>query len=349
MNPQDLFEAWKQSLLRDKERLHQEDIVIRKFGTMFNPSNLDKLTKEDFKSFLNFRNNLHWSGIHRSGNVVTADMNKLKEGLKILLDENRDIHERLTTLFPPKQKGFIRGLGRATATPILLVTYPDKYGVWNKKSEAGLEKLGLHPRIAAKDSTADKYVKINEVLTGLTKEYGVNFWKLDELLGAVATEAPVLEASLSEISDVDPELAEASKNEDTLEEFALESQLQSFLVENWDKIDIGKTYDIIEDNGDLVGDQYRIPPIGIIDILAKSKDGKEWLVIELKKGKSSDQVVGQLMRYMGWISKEKAAPGETVRGLIILREDDERIRYAVSSVPNVSVMKYTVDFGLTDK
>jgi len=37
-----------------------------------------------------------------------------------------------------------------------------------------------------------------------------------------------------------------------------------------------------------------------IDILAVSKDQKELLVVELKKGRASDVVVGQIQRYMGF-------------------------------------------------
>ena len=96
---------------------------------MFRPDNLDNLTKEDFKSFLLFRNNKHWEGIHRQGNLVTADMNKLKKALEILLDEDKDIRDRLNKLFPPNNNNFVKGLGRAIFTTILLVVYQQKFGV----------------------------------------------------------------------------------------------------------------------------------------------------------------------------------------------------------------------------
>jgi len=38
---------------------------------------------------------------------------------------------------------------------------------------------------------------------------------------------------------------------------------------------------------------------GTIDILAISNDRKKLLVVELKRGRVSDVVVGQLLRYMG--------------------------------------------------
>ena len=43
-----------------------------------------------------------------------------------------------------------------------------------------------------------------------------------------------------------------------------------------------------------------------MDILAISKDQKELLVVELKKGRASDVVVGQVQRYMGYALDELA-------------------------------------------
>jgi len=36
-----------------------ERMVVGKYGKLFHPSNLNKLTKEEFKSFLLIKNNLH--------------------------------------------------------------------------------------------------------------------------------------------------------------------------------------------------------------------------------------------------------------------------------------------------
>jgi len=95
----------------------------------------------------------------------------------------------------------------------------------------------------------------------------------------------------------------------------------------------------------LVGQQY-VTPIGRIDILAKDKKGKEWLVIELKKGKNSDQVVGQILRYITWVKENEASDGELVKGIIITREHDEKLKYAVRAVADVDLMTYSVNFTL---
>lgn len=333
---------WKKLILNNPTRLDQEREVIQKYGTLFNPANLNNLTKEDFKSFLLLKNNKHWEAIHRQGNIITQDMEKLKNALKGLLDESKDIKERLNFLFPPKKPGYIKGLGRAIVTPILMVVYPNKYGVWNSKSEMGLKRMDLFPNFKNADGFASKYIKINAILNGLAKKYEVSLWQLDEIIGWIALGNPPIGAENGEVENV--EVSEELK-EKSLEDFGLESHLEDFLVENWDKLDLGKRYQIFEEDGDIVGQQYQTP-IGRIDILAKSKDNKEWLVIELKKGKTSDQVVGQILRYLGWLKKERAKAGEEIKGLIILGEEDEKIHYAISSLPNISVMTYSVSFKL---
>jgi len=66
-------------------------------------------------------------------------------------------------------------------------------------------------------------------------------------------------------------------------EFALEKHLEDFLVKNWKQTELGKQYDIYEEEGELVGQQYQ-SDTGPIDTLTISKDKRELLVVELKKG-----------------------------------------------------------------
>ncbi len=338
--------AWKQEITNNSVRLAQEKEVIQKYGAIFNPINLDNLTKDIFKSFLLIKNNKHWEGIHRQGNIITEDMDKLKGGLRVLLDETKDIEERLNFLLPKNKQNYIKGLGRAIITPILLVTYPDKYGVWNSKSEEGLKKLGLFPEFKTKDDFASKYIQVNDVLRELANKYKVTLWQLDEIIGwlslgnsPISTNEPFIESELPEMK-VD--------SVEDYADFGLETHLEDFLIENWNKLDISKQYSILEEDGDIIGQQYHTP-VGRIDILAKSKDGKEWLVIELKKGQTSDQVVGQTMRYIGWLAENKTTNGEIVKGLIIAGDIDEKLKYSLKPTNNIRMMTYSVSFKLEEK
>ena len=131
-------------------------------------------------------------------------------------------------------------------------------------------------------------------------------------------------------------------------EFAMEKHLEDFLVENWDNTELSKKYDIYEEDGEMVGQQYQTDT-GPIDILAISKNKKELLVIELKKGRPSDSVVGQLQRYMGYVKEELAEKGQEVRGLIIALGDDLKFKRALSVAPHIEFCTYKVSFSLSKK
>ena len=127
--------------------------------------------------------------------------------------------------------------------------------------------------------------------------------------------------------------------------FALEEHLEAFLVRNWSSTELGKEYDIYSEDGEMAGQQYQTNT-GSIDILAIGKNKKEFLVVELKKGRASDRVLGQVLRYMGYVKKEMAQNGEAVEGVIIALDDDQKINLALSVVDNIKFYRYQVDFKL---
>lgn len=127
--------------------------------------------------------------------------------------------------------------------------------------------------------------------------------------------------------------------------FVMEKHLEDFLVQNWVNTDLGKEYDIYEEDGERVGQQYATDT-GPMDLLAVSKDKKTLLVVELKKGRASDAVVGQILRYMGYVQEELAEPGQAVRGVIIALDDDQRIRRALAVVSNIEFYRYQISFKL---
>jgi restriction system protein len=127
--------------------------------------------------------------------------------------------------------------------------------------------------------------------------------------------------------------------------FALEEHLEEFLVKNWPQTELGKEYDIYEEDG-VKAQQYQTDT-GPLDILAISKDKKRLLVVELKKGRASDTVVGQTLRYMSYVQEELVEPGQTVLGMIIAHEDDKKIRRALTMTPNIVYYRYQVSFKLT--
>jgi len=127
--------------------------------------------------------------------------------------------------------------------------------------------------------------------------------------------------------------------------FAMEKHLEAFLVANWNQTILSREFSIYEEDGEPVGQQYATDA-GPIDILAISKDRKRLSVVELKRGRASDVVVGQVLRYMGFVKEQIAEEDQSVEGVIIALEDDQKMRWALLSVPSISFYRYEISFKL---
>ena len=156
--------------------------------------------------------------------------------------------------------------------------------------------------------------------------------EIESLIGkAPATAGPVIFASNPEIEDPVA--------------FAMEKHLEAFLVANWNQTILSKDFSIYEEDGEPVGQQYATDA-GPIDVLAISKNKKRLLVVELKRGRATYVVVGQVLRYMGFIKEQVAEADQTVEGIIIALDDDQKLRWALLSVPSISLYRYEISFKL---
>jgi 5-methylcytosine-specific restriction protein B len=158
------------------------DPVIARFQPIFSEERLPHLTEADFKSFLLFANNKHWTGLERNGPRMCADMATLRDALLLLHDESLDLAERLTLA-----RESVSGMGPNTLTAILLILSPDRYGVWNGKSEAGLKALGVWPKFSGSMGFGDRYMLVNTVLNGLSNALALDLWTLDALFWKLPT------------------------------------------------------------------------------------------------------------------------------------------------------------------
>lgn len=75
------------------------------------------------------------------------------------------------------------------------------------------------------------------------------------------------------------------------------------------------------------GRQYSTT-VGPIDLLTVDTKTGEYVIIELKKGRSADKVYGQCSRYMGWVRKNLAEGGAKVHGVIVARQIDDKLKAA---------------------
>lgn len=127
--------------------------------------------------------------------------------------------------------------------------------------------------------------------------------------------------------------------------FYMEQQLEDFIIENWDGTEFGKEFDLIYKDGELISQQY-MTDIGRIDILAKDKKDGSYVVIELKRNQTSDDTVGQITRYMGWI--EENLHDDNVKGIIVAGKYDEKLYYAQKRLKDIEVFLYEVNFKLNE-
>lgn len=126
--------------------------------------------------------------------------------------------------------------------------------------------------------------------------------------------------------------------------FYMEKQLEDFIIQNWENTPLNQNLDLIIEDGELVSQQYPTA-IGPIDILTKDRNTGDYVVIELKKNQTSDDTVGQILRYMGWVQEHFNNP--TVRGIIISGAYNKRLSYAMKLTPQIEVYTYAIDFSLT--
>lgn len=325
--------------------------ALEKYGNLFQPKNIPNITEDQFKSFLLLKNNWHWTGIHRQPNIY-ADMDRLKATLLVLLDESQPIKNRLDKIANKGGPLYIKGLGRAVLTPILMCVYPDKYAVYNRISEEGLGWLGRNTARPS-ESFGTRYMAINEDCHQIADEIKQPLCLVDSMFSLMVhgvespldfppgTEGDACAEEGSETVDGQPTVA----GETFL--FPLEKYLEDFLVSNWEKTTLGKTLALYDEDEESAT-QYPTDH-GRIDILAFDKGNHDWVVIELKKGKSSDAVVGQLLRYMGWVKRNKAKAGQNVRGIIITSAPDDGIKYAMLVSQGISFYTYRVSFDLVEE
>ncbi|GGF06166.1 endonuclease NucS domain-containing protein [Pseudoalteromonas gelatinilytica] len=159
------------------------------------------------------------------------------------------------------------------------------------------------------------------------------------------------ETDTSEIIDIegslpnekDPSKGTASTPEGEGSQFAMEAHLRDYLAQNLSSISgLNTTLSLFMDEAGIPGVEYRTEA-GIIDILTIGTDNN-FYVIELKVGKGADAVMGQVLRYMGWVRSKLASPIQDVFGVVIANRATNKLKYAASETPKVMLLEYELNF-----
>jgi CRISPR/Cas system-associated exonuclease Cas4 (RecB family) len=298
--------------------VHEWEEKRREACKNFRPllENVDKWTEDEIYDLLAFDKNQSMGAV-RVAPLLISNIAEFKRAVKTLIDESRDVKERLNEALKAP------GMGPAIATMILFLYNPEKYPFWSRAKEEILKKLGLIDELTG--TYGEKYSKIIEAEKKLSAELGIDLIKLDTFLWWF------YKKKIQPTEEMKGEMERAIP-------FKAESELRDYLSLHPEKIERGLS---------LVGVEYNTD-VGRIDLLCRDKDGN-FVVVELKKAREGDKALGQLLRYMGWV-KEKMAGSKEVRGILITHEFDENLEYAIKAIKEtqVQIKYYAIRFELSD-
>ena len=152
-----------------------------------------------------------------------------------------------------------------------------------------------------------------------------------------------LTVSQGGLDEFPPVVSEPAEEEAELL-FPLESHLRDFIAQNIKTIQVDNhQLKLYTDENGRDGVEYPTE-VGPVDILAVDEHDN-LAVFELKLSKGIDKALGQLLRYMGWV-KANLAKEKKVRGVIVAKDIDEKLKYAVSIIPEITLFEYELDFKI---
>lgn len=329
------LKLWKNSLSTEKARnwyVEEEKAEIEtskilndeKFiqGEDLTPEKLDEL----------FRHMKRFSSNRSLSNLLYKD-----NGLKEFNAKLRNLIHG-TNSFPERVNSFLKlkGIGTQTLSQFLVASDTRKYPFVTFRTKDALNIDSDQDDTAYSDAIEKFNIQNPDRFLSRTLEYlrdYIIFQSIKNLLNLEKyTQVNNLLWFAHEKAEEGPE--EVIKAYGSI---SIEEDLRDFLSEN---------IFVVEKGLNLIGKEYDTKDIGIIDLLCKDKKGTH-VVIELKKGRKSDVVVGQTLRYIGWVKKNL---NPEVRGIIIVNEPDDRLEYALNPLKKLIKLKfYKVNFEIKDK
>jgi len=168
-----------------------------------------------------------------------------------------------------------------------------------------------------------------------------NGWVLKETISHVLVIKPDENGSIAYASAVmEPRTEEQEFEEEIVEAeeltFGLERDLQQALRANITKLEEGLT--IID------GGSEKTTEAGRFDITAKDPKGTI-VVIELKAGKASPDIIAQVLSYMGAVASDSTTQ---VRGILVAGDFHKRVVLAARALPNLTLKRYGFQFTFSD-
>ena len=333
------------------EPLKQEIRTKREyFQTVFDKFGIERLTREYYfqgqgQKEGNFTYELEWNsqclGSIRGGSVnkfgYQDDFDKIKKMLIKIVTTDKKIEHFYTEsgdLTPfsnelVKDKTQLKGVSRALIGKVLSIYFPDIFIPIFGDQDRFLGKL--YSDYKSETTGVELYLRNNYRLLELKNKYcpNLNNDEFEHLLyGVFGTR------NSDEIEFVPPQ--------DDPKVEALEVQhYQTLIHRNFERLFGGKfQYYEPETQNEHVG-HFDTQEVGIMDFLAVD-ESKNFIVIELKRN-STDSTLGQVQRYMGWVSDNLSKNGQEVKGIIIAESKDNRLDYALKVAHNVKFHKMSLE------
>ncbi|MCH7560396.1 MAG: DUF91 domain-containing protein [Thaumarchaeota archaeon] len=275
---------------------------------------------------------MRWFSANRnlSNLLYKTNIEEFNNKLRNLLHGNSTFPERVDDLFK------LKGIGIQTLSQFLVASDTREYPFVTSQSKEVLAISSEQDQAARMDALEFFQIKNPENFLERTLDYlrdYVIFKAIKDLL------------NLEKYTQVNNLLwfaydQDEEGPEDIVKSYgsiSIENDLKNFLADN---------IFLVEKGLNLIEKEFDTKEVGRIDLLCKDQKGNH-VVIELKKGRKNDQVVGQTLRYLGWVEKNLKSK---VRGIIIVNESDERLEYALSPLKNLIELKfYKVNFEIKDK
>ncbi|MGD0072466.1 MAG: endonuclease NucS domain-containing protein [Candidatus Bathyarchaeia archaeon] len=271
-----------------------------------------------------------------SANRALSRLLYVKNGLELFNQKLRDLYYG-ETLFSKRVDNFFRldGIGRQTLSQLLLALDSTKFPLITSQTKEALELDAQQEQKAMDLATKEFQIENPQQYLDQTVDYLRDFVIFEQIKELTNLEKYTSINNMIWFANA----GDLEGPEGTLESYtsvSLEKDLKEYLAKN---------PHILEKGLKLIEKEFDTKEIGKIDLLLN--DGKGYdVVAELKKGRTSDDVVGQLSRYMGWIMKNK---NKKVRGIIVVSEPDPRLEYSILPFSgSLKIKYYRVKFEITD-
>lgn len=160
----------------------------KRWSQWINPDVMAKISDEKLKeNFLDYYNNL-WATLNPvNRDRIIRNVQRFREMMLYLLDENIDIKKRFNKTVPQNGKYHITGAGKSLISSFLMHLNLDKYTIWNNKTEDGLKALGRFPKRERGEDVGTTYLKIIDAVRKIRElKPELSFLGIDHFLHIVA-------------------------------------------------------------------------------------------------------------------------------------------------------------------